>query len=285
MGTVRTLGRSIHVAVEPHLAPGAVGHALFDFDGTLSLLRAGWQEVMVGYFAQVLEAADPGAEPGPLRAEVLDFVTRLTGRQTIYQALELESRVRRRGAQPMPGAHYKAEYLRRLHERIDHRREALRRGEASPAAYLVPGSERLLAGLTEAGVTCHLASGTDVEYVREEADLLGLTRYFADGGGPPRIHGAVADYRSYSKAIVIAGILRDHGLRGEGLVAFGDGFVEIEETRRAGGVAVGVASREDGGKGFDEWKANRLLAVGAHVLVPDWEEADLLLGFLGVAAA
>ena len=60
------------------------------------------------------------------------------------------------------------------------------------------------------------------------------------------------------------------------------GFVEIEETRRAGGVAVGIASREDGGTGCDPWKARRLQDVGAHLLVSDWLQSDLLLRTLGI---
>ena len=30
--------------------------ALFDFDGTISLIREGWQKVMIPYFCEVIEA-------------------------------------------------------------------------------------------------------------------------------------------------------------------------------------------------------------------------------------
>lgn len=270
------------VLEDPGLTPGQVQHALFDFDGTLSLLRGGWQPVMTEYFAEVLGAVSPGVEAAALTAECLEFVTRLTGEQTIYQALELAERVAQRGGEPAPAAQYKAEYLRRLHARIDPRREALRQGRQPATAFHVSGSLPLLRGLGAAGVTCYLASGTDVEFVREEAELLGFSEFF-DGGR--RIYGAVEDYRTFSKQMVIERIIADNDLSGLELVAFGDGYVEIEEIRRAGGVAVGVASREDGGQGYDPWKRNRLCQVHAHVLVPDWQKSERLLGFLGVAAA
>jgi len=53
------------------------------------------------------------------------------------------------------------------------------------------------------GVACYLASGTDRPYVLDEAAALGLPRYFDD-----RIYGALEDYQSYSKRLVIERILR-----------------------------------------------------------------------------
>ena len=85
--------------------------------------------------------------------------------------------------------------------------------------------------------------------------------------------------------MVIARILEENGLRGPELVAFGDGYVEIENARRAGGRTVGVASLETGDSGWDEWKKGRLRQVGAEVLVPDWREAGQLLEYLGMGGA
>ena len=103
------------------------------------------------------------------------------------------------------------------------------------------------------------------------------------GAPPPRIAGARDDYRSFSKKKVIDRILSESGLQGPELVAFGDGYVEIENARQAGGSTVGVASLETGERGWDLWKKTRLRQVGAQILTPDWEEADLLLAYLGVA--
>ena len=61
--------------------------ALFDFDGTISLIREGWQEVMVPYFCEVIEALGTGESEDGIREEVTEFVDRLTGKQTIFQCI------------------------------------------------------------------------------------------------------------------------------------------------------------------------------------------------------
>src|SRR6266852_8755842 len=43
------------VEFSPHFSPRPqVSHVLFDFDGTLSLIRQGWPEVMIPMFAEML---------------------------------------------------------------------------------------------------------------------------------------------------------------------------------------------------------------------------------------
>src|SRR5581483_8576769 len=106
------------------------------------------------------------------------------------------------------------------------RLHALAAGTASPEEWTVPGSHAFLEGLRRRGVTLYLASGTDLKYVRREAELLGVAPYFGE-----HIYGALDDYRSFSKKMIIDRILHDHGLRGEELLGFGDGFVEIEEVK------------------------------------------------------
>lgn len=278
------LGRHIEVYVPAAPDSGPVRHALLDFDGTLSLLRGGWQEVMLAQFVGVLAAAGSGEDGDELRRICREFITRLTGRQTIYQMLHLEEEVGKRGGPARPALEYKRQYLERLGDHIAHRLEAVRTGEQPASAFMVAGSMDLLEGLSRAGVTCYLASGTDQEFVLEEAELLGVAAYF-EGGGKRRIYGALDDYRAFSKETVIARILEENGLRGPELVAFGDGYVEIENARRAGGRTVGVASLETGDSGWDEWKKGRLRQVGAEVLVPDWREAGQLLEYLGMGGA
>ena len=189
--------------------------------------------------------------------------------------LHLEAEVRRLGGTPLPAAEYKGEFLRRLGERIGDRLDALRQRRESPAAYLVPGSIKLLEDLAHRGVTCYLASGTDHPFVVEEAGLLGLAPYF---GG--RIYGAQEDYQSSTKKILIARIIAGNHLHGSELVIFGDGYVEIANAKEAGGLAVGAATCAAGGREWDEWKKGRLLEVGADLLVPHWQESELLLAYL-----
>src|SRR5262249_24407362 len=84
--------------------------------------------------------------------------------------------------------------------------------------------------------------------------------------------------------IVIDRILQEHAITGRHLLSFGDGYVEIENTKQAGGLADAVASDEahNGSGKVDEWKRERLLGVGADADFPDFRDAipfvDYLLG-------
>lgn len=252
-----------------HLNPGANAGcarvALFDFDGTLSVIRSGWVEVMVPMMVEILLDLKTGETETQLTEIVREFVGRLTGKQTMYQMIELADQVKARGGTPLDPLVYKHMYLDRLWEQIKDRIEELRSGHASPEKYLVPGSRALLESLKDRGLTMYLASGTDESYMKEEARLLDVTRYF-DGG----VYGALDDYKSFSKAILIERIITSAECQGEEFLGFGDGYVEIENVKRVGGVAVGVASDEPHCQKVDEWKRNRLAGVGADWIVPNF---------------
>lgn len=81
--------------------------ALFDFDGTLSLIRAGWVEVMVPMMVEILAGLKTGESEAELRTIVEDFVWRLTGKETIYQMMEFADHVRRRGGAALDPLEYK----------------------------------------------------------------------------------------------------------------------------------------------------------------------------------
>jgi len=253
-----------------------ISHVLFDFDGTLSLIRQGWPEVMVPMFAEKLPPLTGESEEAR-RKLCFEDIMRLNGKQTIYQMIQLAERIRERGGTPHDPLEYKHEYLGRLEERIRHRADGLRRGAAQPDEWLVHGSRPLLETLQRRGLPLYLASGTDEQFVKREAELLDLTRYFG-----PRIYGALDDYKQFSKKMVIERILRENRIPGEQLLSFGDGYVEIENTKDVGGLAVAVASDEarNGSGRFDEWKRQRLLGVGADVVIPDFRDAKALLGIL-----
>jgi phosphoglycolate phosphatase-like HAD superfamily hydrolase len=142
---------------------------------------------------------------------------------------------------------------------------------------LVYGARSLLEHLTARGLPLYLASGTDEPFVWEEARLLDIARYFG-----PRIYGALDDYKNFSKKMVIERILRENRISGAQLLSFGDGYVEIQNTKEVGGLAVAVASDEahNGSGRFDEWKRQRLLGVGADVVIPDFRDAVPLVEWI-----
>lgn len=269
-------GTSIEL-VRPRAGGAAPEHALFDFDGTLSLVREGWMDIMVPMMVRVLlPLARRGEDAESITALVRDFVTELTGKQTIYQMMRLAEEVKARGGLPRDPLDYKAEYHELLMSRIASRRNGLADGSIARDQMLVPGSRELLAMLRARGVAIHVASGTDEPYVREEARLLGIDEY-----APGSIHGAQPDHRTYSKEMVIRRILDTRGVDGRRLVAFGDGYVEIVDCKAVGGLAVGVASDEAGRSGKpDAWKRNRLIGAGADIVIPDYREAGRLVDYL-----
>lgn len=262
------------VEFSPAFAPRPqISHVLFDFDGTLSLIRQGWPEVMVPLFAELLPPL-PGESEEARRQLCFDDIMRLNGKQTIYQMIQLAERIRERGGTARDPLEYKREYLRRLDERVRHRIEGIRSGDIARDELLVHGARPMLELLVQRGLPLYLASGTDETFVKQEAELLDLTRYFGQ-----HIYGAQDDYKQFSKKIVIERILRENHIAGEQLLSFGDGYVEIENTKQAGGLAVAVASDEahNGSGSFDEWKRQRLLGVGADLAIPDFRDADALL--------
>jgi phosphoglycolate phosphatase len=250
-----------------------ISHVVFDFDGTLSLIREGWPVVMLGMFEEMLPGKG-GDTSDTVRQMLFDDMMKLNGKQTIYQMIQFAERVKERGGTPQEPLWYKHEYLRRLNQKIEDRIVGLKNKSIDAEKYLVFGSVALLEDLKRRGMKLYLASGTDEQFVKAEAELLGLTKYFGE-----HIYGAKDDYRSFSKKMVIDRLLRENNIDGRKLLAFGDGYVEIQNTKEVGGLAIAVASDEacNGSGRIDEWKRNRLVGVGADVVIPDYRDAAPLL--------
>ena len=256
------------------ITTGKIKFAIFDFDGTISLIREGWQDIMIPMMVEILMQT-PHHEPRPeLEQVVRTYVTDTTGKQTIYQMIRLADEITARGGTPEEPLVYKNQYHDALMERIIDRRKGLHSGALAPEDWAVPGALETLKALHARGVKCFLASGTDEKYVFEEADLLGVTPYFAG------IYGAQDDYKNFSKRMVIQKIIKENNLQGPELVAFGDGYVEIEDTKHVGGIAVGVATNESTRQGIDAWKRSRLIASDADIIMPDFREYQPLLNYL-----
>ncbi len=252
--------------------------ALFDFDGTLSLIREGWQEVMIPYFKEEFTASLPDCteSENEIISLITDFVDELTGKQTIFQCMQLKTEIEKRGGKAKEAMDYKNEYLRRLFLRIEDKRNGLADGSISPDELLVKGAAEFLNALIDAGIDIYCASGTDQPQVREEAGLLGLDRFFGDN-----IFGALDEHaQQCSKELVINRLLEENNIKSSELLSFGDGFVEIELVSKIGGYAVAVATDEKNKCGIDPKKRKRLLSAGASAVIPDFENYSELIEFL-----
>ena len=241
----------INPEVEDRL--GRARHALFDFDGTLSVLRQGWEPVME---AVMLASISPGQEPGPeLVAEIRDYIDASTGQLTILQMTWLVEAVGRYGrvAHPLTPAGYKARYLEALMVSVSLRLQRLENGQTPAQDFLLAGTLDFLNALASRGVRMYLASGSDHPDVVREAAALGLAPFLSGG-----IYGALDASETNAKERIIQRILDDQRLEGDELVVIGDGPVEIIEARKHGAIALGIASDEVARSGWNENKIERL---------------------------
>lgn len=251
--------------------------ALFDFDGTVSLIRSGWQEVMIPYFVEVLSEVKREDETDrDILHIVREFVDTLTGKQTIFQCIRLDEEVVSRGGEHRDPLVYKHEYLRRLSEKTKDKIAGLENGTIDPHELIVPGCHEFVNALKANGITCRLASGTDEVDVLREAKLLGLDKLF-DG----KVYGAHDGVLDCSKELVIKSLIEEEGIKPEELISFGDGYVEIELVSNLGGYTVGVATDEERKKGINAWKRNRLKSAGADVVIPDFTGYERLIKYIG----
>jgi phosphoglycolate phosphatase-like HAD superfamily hydrolase len=262
--------------VNPAVRRGPFRAAVFDFDGTLSLLREGWVRLMVDYGVEVLRSHGNADDPQEdLVNTVREFVLALNGKPTIRQMERLAKEVEAYGGEPAAPAAYLEEYVTRLMLIVTGRQELIKSGRAKAADWTVPGTHAILKTLQDRGVALFAASGTDLEHVRYEAQLLGLAGYFGQHVYAPEEHTP-----DFSKADVVGYVRSSLRIPGDQLVGFGDGVVETEVVKAAGGVAVGVASVGYGEVGLAAWKRGPLVQAGADVIVADYRDADRLVAWL-----
>lgn len=257
------------------LPRGRFRAVVFDFDGTLSLIREGWQRVMTPMVVEELRRTGASESDESLTATTEAIVVGLNGKPTVVQMARLAKEVARRGGSAKTALEYAGIYQDRLLAMIRGRYDDLSSGRATPEAWAVPGVHGLLERLRARGLRLIVASGTEITHVRREAGLLGLTPFFEQA-----LFAPVGDDAHFSKRVVIERLMEEYGLRGEELLGFGDGVVETAEVRRVGGVAVGVASHEPPRRGVDALKREQLIGAGADVVIPDYEAHERLLHWL-----
>jgi len=167
---------------------------------------------------------------------------------------------------------YKSIYNTRLLEMVSKRVARIESGSLHPEDYTVKGSISFLKNLREKGITLFLASGTDQEDVRREVKLMGYASFFNGG-----IFGSTGNPDEDPKKMVIKNIIKDIGSEAvSGLVTFGDGPVELRETKKRGGYCVGLVSDEIKRHGINLVKRKRLVLAGADILIPDFSYTEEL---------
>lgn len=268
--------QSTNIQILRETERGRFKYALFDFDGTVSLLREGWQQVMGPLMVEMI-CGDATPTPEIERA-VADYIDESTGINTILQMEHLVTMVRQYGLVPREkilDAHgYKAMYNERLMVRVKQRIAQLEAGTLPLEKVTVRGSIPFVKALRERGLEMYIFSGTDRDDVQNESALVGVAPYFNE------IWGALRTYQESNKEMIIKQIIANHDLHGSEVLVVGDGPVEIRLAREHGCVSIGVCSDELRGHGWNEEKRERLARAGADILIPDFGECDALLDYL-----
>ncbi|MDR1318733.1 MAG: PfkB family carbohydrate kinase [Treponema sp.] len=273
--------------------------AIFDHDGTVSVLRQGWEAVMhtvmvnavlgrIRGNSSVPKAGAPAVKSDELariNQAVSSVIEKTTGVQTLAQMYRLRDMVISFGyvkeEDLLPPEEYKHIYNQALLDSMEKRLEGVRTGRLSVEDVTIKGAAAFLKSLAKAGTKLYLASGTDEEDLRREARLLGYADLFTGG-----IHGSVGDIKNDPKKIVVQNIIAEikaaGGTCGEGrVVVFGDGPVEMREAKKAGLFAIGVLSDERQRYGRNVSKRERLILGGADILIPDFSWGGNMARLLG----
>ena len=256
--------------------PGRFRHVLFDFDGTISLLREGWQSIMEPMMVQMI------CGPSQLAPEIVQrvhgYIEESTGVQTIVQMEKLVQFVRHYARVPeeeiLDAQAYKRIYNDRLMVPVQKRLDRLAAGNLSLDDATVAGARDFIQAVSRFDATLYIFSGTNRDDVRNEAKQLRVDGYFS------QIWGALNTIEEYSKERVLRELIAQENLRGPEVLIIGDGPVEIRNARHFGCVSIGVASDEVKGYGMNEVKRERLIEAGANMIISDFREWSALVEYL-----
>lgn len=243
-------------------------YIVFDFDGTISTLRNGWEKIMQPLMLEMI--CPEGNYSEELIKKVADYIDASTGIQTAYQMKWLAEEVEKATGKAEDVWYYKDCYNQKILDMVAQKKNAIAEGKVGREEFLMKGSVEFLESLKAQGCRMFLASGTDDVDVRAEAHFLGVDHYFEE------IKGAPAGEFGCSKELVIRRLIEQAGDDAD-LVVIGDGKVEIQLGKQHGALALGIASDEDAREGINPQKQARLEKAGADVIVGDFQETDKLV--------
>jgi len=249
---------------------------VFDFDGTISTLRSGWEEVMKNFMLEMM--SEVNICNALLEKEIIDYINDSTGIHTIHQMKWLLEKIKdsdKHHLMPEDPWWYKAEYNKRIKNKIKHRIEDLHSKRVSRDHYMINGCEELLTTLSHYGIKLYVASGTDHSEVLNDIAALNISHFFTKVAGSPE------KSENCSKEQIINDLIINEGVDCSNLAVIGDGKVEISLGKKVGARTIGIASNEDKSGGVNHMKLNRLINAGADIIMPDYTDISTVIDFLG----
>jgi len=255
-------------------------HVVFDHDGTISTLRQGWEKVMEPMMIKAILGEKYHLADHNLYLRILnrvrEYIDKSTGIETLNQMEALIEIIKEFNLIPqsqiLDKYGYKKIYNNALMEIVNRRILKYKKAELAIEDFTIKGSIQFLSALRRKGIKLYLVSGTDESDVINEASVLGYAELFNGG-----IYGALKESKVSTKKKVMERIITTNKLDSARMVAVGDGPVEIREAVKSGGIGIGVASDEIRRFGLNNDKRSRLIKAGAHYIIPDFSNKDILL--------
>jgi len=261
-----TLPRNIEI-INNNVQDRRFKGAVFDLDGTISLLREQWPGVIARTMVEMISGeAEPTSQ---IQKEVEQYVEASAGFSTITQMHHLVKLVKKYGQMPsnqiLTAEAYKEICDQRLLSVVNNKLKMLEDGRLARHQLVVPG---VVEFLVSRDIVLYIASTTDLQFLGREANALKVVHYFRG------IYGPDTTLPGYSKEWLVDKVIKWHGLASDQLLVVGDGQVEISVARKYGGFALGVASTEEPAGNVNEKKREMLIKAGADVIVPDFSNVS-----------
>jgi phosphoglycolate phosphatase-like HAD superfamily hydrolase len=232
-----------------------------DFDGTMSLIRIGWQTVMHAVMHRALAPWHP--KPHLLDDEIHGYIARSTGQPSIIQMAWVDEHVMLYGGIRHGAQYYLDQFSTAMSAQIDARIASIH-DDASADDCMVPGARGFLQMLKAHDVPIALVSGTERHHLIRESQALRIHDYFNAGIYGPGVHAP-----TFTKHDAMQHLVDQYQAPAGTLVSVGDGPVEIQAGKALLGYGIGVASHEQSG-GLDPAKRNLLVQTGADAIIANF---------------
>ena len=247
--------------------------AAIDFDGTMSLIRIGWQQVMHGVMRAALAPYHP--RPEQLDDEIAGYIARSTGQPSIIQMAWVDEHVLLYGGTSHGAHYYLDQFSQAMSAQIDARIASIH-DDASADACMVPGARALLQRLRSHGIAIALVSGTERHHLIRESQALRIHDFFDAGIYGPGMHAP-----TFTKLDAMHQLVQLYHIAPGALLSVGDGPVEIMAGKELHGCSLAVASHEVSG-GLDDAKRRHLLHAGADAVVANFLALDDIADWCGL---
>ncbi|MBM4412447.1 MAG: hypothetical protein FJ040_03230 [Chloroflexi bacterium] len=241
--------------------------AAVDFDGTMSLIRIGWQHVMHGVMKAALQNFHPN--PDHIDSDIRTYIAHSTGQPSIIQMAWVDEQVLLYGGPHRGAQYYLDQFSNAMKHQIDARIAAIT-NHTTADELMISGARQLLQQLAQRNIRIALVSGTEHHHLVRESAALRIDTYFDAG-----IFGPGAHAPGFTKHDAIAHLIAHYDVAPGALISIGDGPVEIKAGKALGGYALAVASDEHGG-GLDSDKRKHLLDAGADAVIANFRHIDAI---------